>query len=239
MGLEAAQIAFDWQANENKTRLHAFLRKEPKRLAHELEMDIKFRDEVQSICEYVAGRKKHSIEPLDWKAYFKNLPLTDTLEPLAVPDETKLRPGSLEHCLAWSDYNIQRVGQHRITLSICEHIVRDSHVFQHLELPLARAKSWVYSQEAQLNAIRMQLIVLEGDPSKVQALREEMLDDIRVNNRSTDHFYGHFNGQQSSNSEAKKRFRTEALRHVQARFEPGIGEELSAPHVSYSDLGLG
>lgn len=234
--LQAIQIAFDWQATDNETRSALFIQ-QGKMKAHTIEMETKFKEGVEAVCVYMFDSKKTWPMPLDWTAHFAEYPINKATMPCAPPDEKTLLPGSLCHCMAWSDYNIQRVTQHLLTLRICEEIVRDKHMFKHLELPLAHAKAWTFQQTARLEAVRTELILLEGDPDKIQALRERMLDGVRLENRSMGHFYGHLNDPYGSNAEADKRFREEALHHVQV----GFNRSVSGPggDVSYSDLGLG
>ena len=235
-GLQAVQIAFDWQATDNETR-SAFFTQQSKMKAHTIEMETKFKEGVEAVCAHMFDSKKTWQMPLDWTTHFAEYPIAKAMPSYAFPDEQKLIPGSLCHCMAWSDYNIQRVTQHLLTLRICEDIVRDKQIFKHLELPLAYAKSWAFQQTARLKAVRTELIILEGNPENIQALRERILDEVRLDNRSMGHFYGHFNNPHGSSSAADKRFREEALHHVQAGFNPSIRK--SGGDVSYSDLGLG
>lgn len=235
-GLEALQIAFDWQANDNESRVAMFLRHDKKRAEHLDQQNANFFAEVNAIAEQVFDNKKSWPEPVEWTKHFPNNPTVHGVVATLFPDEKKLKPGSFEHCLAWSDFNVQRIAQHQLTLAICSGLVRDTHQFKHLEAPLVRAKASVWRQQGQLDGTRMQLILLEGDPTKIQALREEILDHIRLENRSTSHFYGHFNVQSAGSTDCDKRFRDEALRNVQARFESG---DATMAKASYSDLGLG
>lgn len=237
IGLEALQIAFDWQANDNESRMAIFLRNEKKRTAHLEEQNSKFREGINAIAEQVFDKKSWP-EPAEWTKHFPEYSIAHGVVPLSFPDEKKLRAGSFEHCFAWSDFNIQRIAQHEFTLAICSELVRDSHQFKHLEVPLTRAKAFVWRQQSRLDGNRMQLILLEGDPTKIQAVREEILDSVRLENRSTSHFYGHFNTQSMGSSDCDKRFRDEALRQVQAGFS--LSTEVAATkQTSYSDLGLG
>ena len=234
-GLEALQIAFDWQASQNEDSLKMWLPSEKKQKAEIESRDAQFRKFVDE----VAGREFEDNatwpESPEWTKHFPNNPTARGVAPAPFPDEKKLKTGSFEHCLAWSDFNIQRMTQHRLVLDICARILMDTHAFKHLEAPLARAKSWSWSKTGQLQATRMQLIILEGDPAKIQALREESLRDIRAGNRSVHHFYSHFNDQRAGGTEGDKRLRAEALRRVQAGLDTGA----AATDPSYSDLGLG
>lgn len=233
--LEALQIAFDWQATENETNVSVWLRNDKKRAAHLEEQDAKFRTQVNEILVQHFDDKKSWPESPEWTKHFPGHPTAHGVPPAPYPDEEKLKSGSFEHCMAWSDFNIQRVTQHRITLAICSQLVMDTHSFKHLQEPLARAKSWAWRRAGQLEATRVQLIILEGDPAKIQALREETLNEIRSDRHSVNHFYTHFNDQGAGGTEGDKRFRAEALRHVQSGLDTGA----AATNVSYSDLGLG
>ena len=238
LGLQAMQIAFDWQANDNESRITMILKDSKKRAAHFNLQNEKFRTEVNTIAERVFDNKQSWPEPTEWTKHFSQYPTSHGVPPAMMPSDKDMKPGSFEYCMAWSDFNIQRIAQHRLTLAICSSLIMDAHNFKHLETPLVRARAWVWSQTASFEATRMQLIMLEGDPAKIQAVREEMLDDIRRENYSTDHFYGHFNGQSGRSTETDTRFRSEALRHVQLGFESHSFNP-AAGSIVYSDLGLG
>lgn len=233
-GLEALQIAFDWQAGQNEDHLRLWLRTEKKQAAEIEARNTQFR----AFVDEIAGREFEDNatwpESPEWTKHFPEHPTARGVPPAPFPEDMKLKTGSFEHCLAWSDFNIQRMKQHRLVLDICARILMDSHAFKHLEAPLARAKNWSWNKTGQLEATRMQLIVLEGDPAKIQALREESLRDVRAENRSVHHFYSHFNDQGAGGTDGDKRFRSEALRRVQAGLDTG-----AATDPSYSDLGLG
>lgn len=238
-GLEAAQIAFDWKANDNEERFRSFLRGDKKFNEHLEKQNANFCAAVDAIAEYAFDYRTSWPEPTEWTKHFPNRPTMHGVIAAKYPDEKKFKEGSFENSMAWSDFNIQRMAQHRLTLSICSDLVIDSHVFKHLQAPLVNAGAWARSQARDLDNTRMQLILLEGDPNKIQALREEIMNEFRKDNRSTGHFYGHFNDPNGSGStEAEKRFKTAALRHVQAGFEPGNGSQAKTD-LSYSDLGLG
>lgn len=236
-GLEAMQIAFDWQANDNEKRCCMYLPDSEKRAVHLKKQDAHFCSGANEVAQHLFHDSARVADSIEWIKHFPNDPIVQGVISATYPDEKIFKPGSLEHCMAWSDFNIQRIAQHRLVLAVCSKLLFDAHAFKHLIEPLERMQDKVWRTKERLKAIHLQLVVLEGNPAKIQALRESMLHNIRLENRSTGHFYGHFNAQHSNGSESEARFRDEALRHVQAGFQPSIDSALLA-NTSYSDLGL-
>lgn len=228
-GLDAMRIAVDWVANDNETRVGMFTRGKEKREAQIALMDKQFAE----ILSELGGRRTSIsyVEPLEWDKYF-SAPLPNTRPAAPYPDDKIVPEGSLENCFMWSDHNLNRIGQHGFTLSICETLARDNSMLAHLIAPLAEARTWAWQRARDLQNLRTQLIVLEGDPLKIQALREEMADSVRRQNVSTSHFYEGINGQRMGSTKSENRFRQAVLHNVQAGFEPGNP-------VGSFDLGLG
>ena len=75
--------------------------------------------------------------------------------------------------------------------------------------------------------------------NQIQALREEILAQVTPENHSLGHYFSHLNNGGNSSSASETRFRTQALRHVQAGFDPSIGGADAPSGMSYFDLGLG
>lgn len=227
--LDAVRIAIEWQANENEAKANLFLRGKEKREARLAAWDSEFAAILEQMGERRSGGS--SVEPLGWSSHFST-PLPNTTTAAPHPDNKKVPEGSLEHCFLWSAHNLDRIAQHGRTLTICETLIRDHGMFKHLAGPLNTASAWVWQRRSELRSIRTQLILLEGDPVKIQALREELADSVRRENVSTDHYYGGLNRQGMGSTSAGNRFRSAVLHHVQAGFEPG---STGAP----VDLGLG
>ncbi len=239
LGLGAIQIAIDWQANENEKLARMFHKTEKKRTELMAEWESKFLSKTNELFDRSMGDQASWPVPLEWSKHFKsNLPVC-TQATLYPPNEKVAKEGTFENALAWADYNLQRLTQHRMVLKMCTAIVQEAHSLEHLTPVLNKAQYWVRQKTAQQNAIRTELILLEGDPAKIQALREEILAEVTPENHSLGHYFSHLNNGGSHSSESETRFRTQALRHVQAGFDPRIGGGPSAPDVSYSDLGLG
>ena len=239
LDLQAVQIAIDWQANENEKIARMFHKTEKKRGETIAEWEAKFLSHINDLFENVAQDTASWPVPLEWGKHFPVNPPKSTQPALSPPNEKTMKEGTFENALAWSDYNLQRLAQHRMVLIMCSAIVQEAHSLTHTTALIAKAQQWVRLKTAQQNAIRSELILLEGDPAKIQALREEILAQVTPENHSLGHYFSHLNNGGNSSSASETRFRTQALRHVQAGFDPSIGGADAPSGMSYSDLGLG
>lgn len=240
LGLQALQIAIEWQANENEKLVRMFHKTEKKRSETIADWERKFLSKVNELFERPGDDQSSWPVPLEWDKHFKVRLNQSTQSAPLPPNDKVLKEGTFENAMAWSDYNLHRLAQHSMILKICSALVQEAHGLAHVEPIIARAKNWVRQKAAHHNAIRMELILLEGDPTKIQALREEILAQVTPDNHSLGHYFSHLNNGGGHSTESETRFRTQALRHVQAGFDPRIGGGPATPSdVSYSDLGLG
>lgn len=239
LGLEALQIAIEWQANENEKLARMFHKTEKKRSETIAEWERKFLSKVNELFERPGNDQSSWPTPLEWDKHFKVRLTQSTQSAPLPPNEKVLKEGTFGNAMAWSDYNLHRLTQHSMVLKICSALVQEAHGLAHVAPIIARGQHWVRQKTAEHNAIRTELILLEGDPAKIQALREEILAQVTPENHSLSHYFSHLNNGGGHSTESETRFRTQALRHVQAGFDPSIGGSVSPSDVSYSDLGLG
>ena len=220
--------AIRWVEHENTMNANAWLRTKKARAEHTASCEEKFKTYLQEKINNADRWNPSPVQPLI--ANVMNWELAN-VRPMAPIPDTAEPPSMMQHCMDWNRFNQCRTAQHLFTISVLYDLVRDNHQLSQIGPILELGNRHYHQLETRLAREEMALVLLEGDPLKMQTLRETIQHKYFAHNMDSSHLYSYMGHHTQSGPIANgDRLRQEIAHAVQ--------RDLASPTPSMMDLGL-
>lgn len=217
-----------WIAHENTMQTSMWLRTKKARAEHEARCEEKFKTYLQEKINHADRWDPSPIQPLIAEGMKWKLANTRAMAPIPQNDEP---PSMMQHCMEWNRFNQSRASQHLFTLSVLSDLARDNHQLEQIGPVLEQGYRHYRQLELRLAREEMALVLLEGDPIKMQTLRETIQQTYFGPNLNSSHLYSYMGEHARFGSISHgERLRQEVAHAVQ--------RDLTSPTPSMLDLGL-
>ena len=217
-----------WIAHENKTQSDMWLRTKKARMEHETKCQEKFKSYLIESVKHRARWEPSSVQPLLAKELGWDIPSLPAAAPF--PEEKDFA-SMLQYSLACNVHNRDRANQHLFTLSVTGDLIRDSHTLQHLVPIVEKGVEYYHSVRKHFEYTHMALVLLDGDPLRLQVLREGLQEKHFGGNFDVSHFYSYMgNYSRAGSTSQDEQFRQEIAHAVQ--------HDITSPAPSMLGLGL-